>query len=119
MIKLKIKSRLFTINFFEGIVRFDFKDLCDVNFGAEDYLAIADKCNFVTIDNIPNFNDELVNQQQRFITLIDIFYEKKISIMVSSNFDLENYTSSRRLAEPYKRTISRLFELTAPSDQIL
>ena len=115
VIKLKIKSRLFTINFFEGIVRFDFKDLCDVNFGAEDYLAIADKCNFVTIDNIPNFNDELVNQQQRFITLIDIFYEKKISIMVSSNFDLENYTSSRRLAEPYKRTISRLFELTSPN----
>jgi Predicted ATPase len=30
----------------------------------------------IVIDNIPNFNDENVNEQQRFITLIDIIYEK-------------------------------------------
>ena len=115
-LKLKIKGRLFTLShFFEGVTRFDFKELCEVNFGAEDYLAIADKCNFITIDNIPNFNDELINQQQRFITLIDIFYEKKISLMTSSSFNLENYTSASSLAEPYKRTISRLFELTSPN----
>ena len=115
-IKLEIKGRLFTLNyFFEGVARFNFKELCEVNFGAEDYIAIADKCNFITIDDIPNFNDEMINQQQRFITLVDIFYEKKISMMVSSNFNLNNYTSSRRLAEPYKRTISRLFELTSPN----
>jgi cell division protein ZapE len=116
MVKLEIKGRLFTLNyFFEGVARFNFKELCEVNFGAEDYIAIADKCNFVTIDDIPNFNDEMINQQQRFITLVDVFYEKKISMMVSSNFNLNNYTSSRRLAEPYKRTISRLFELTSPN----
>ena len=44
----------------------------------------------------------------------DIFYEKKITMMTSSNFNLNNFTSSRRLAEPYKRTISRLAELTSP-----
>ena len=78
MVKLEIKGRLFTLNyFFEGVARFNFKELCEVNFGAEDYIAIADKFNFVTIDDIPNFNDEMINQQQRFITLVDIFYEKK------------------------------------------
>jgi len=113
-VKLNTKGRLFTINyFFEGVARFDFKDLCDVNFSAEDYIAIAHKCNFITLDNIPNFTDEKINQQQRFITLIDVFYEKKISMMVSSSFNLDNYTSSRRLIEPYKRTISRLYELTS------
>jgi cell division protein ZapE len=116
IIKLNIKERSFKINsFFEGVARFDFKDLCDVNIGAEDYIAIFEKCNFITIDNIPNFNDETSNQQQRFITLIDILYEKKIPLMVSSDFNLENFTSSRRLTEPYKRTISRLFELTSPT----
>ena len=115
IVKIEIKGRLFTINsFFEGFARFNFKDLCGLNFGAEDYIAIADKCNFITIDEIPNFNDQLVNEQQRFITLIDIFYEKKISMMTSSNFNLSNFTSSRRLVEPYKRTISRLAELTSP-----
>ena len=74
---------------------------------------VAHKCNFITFDNIPNFTDEKINQQQRFITLIDVFYEKKISMMVSSNFNFSNYTSSRKLTDPYKRTISRLFELTS------
>ena len=114
-VKLNIKGRLFTINtFFEGVARFDFNYLCSVNLGAEDYISIAERCNFVTIDNIPNFNDDNADQQQRFIILIDIFYEKKIPLMVSANFNLKNFTSSRRLTTSYKRTISRLFELTSP-----
>jgi len=112
--KLNIKGRIFRINpFFEGIARFNFNDLCKVNLGAEDYITISQKCNFITLDNIPNFTDENSNEQQRFITLIDVFYEKKIKMMVSSNFNLDNFTSSRKLTEPYKRTISRLFELTS------
>ena len=115
-LKLNIKGRQFKIDsFFEGVARFNFNDLCKVNLGAEDYIIIADKCNFITLDNVPNFTDEISNEQQRFITLIDILYEKKILMMVSSNFNTKNFTSSNRLAKPYKRTISRLFELTSPN----
>ena len=114
-IELKIKGRKFIINsFFEGFARFNFNDLCGDNLGPEDYISIGDKCNFITIDNIPNFNDETVNQQQRFITLIDVLYEKKIPLLVSSDFNLNSHRSSKKLVEPYKRTISRLFELTSP-----
>ena len=114
VVKLNIKGRVFMINsFFEGVARFNFNELCKVNFGAEDYIGITSKCNFLTLENIPNFNDEISNEQQRFITLIDILYEKKIPMMVSSNFNFDNFTSSKKLIEPYKRTISRLFELTS------
>ena len=89
--------------------------MCDVNLGAEDYIAIADKCDFITLDNIPNFTNETVNQQLRFITLIDILYEKKIPMLVSSDFNLDNFNSSKKLTEPYNRTISRLYELTSPN----
>tara|TARA_B110000259_G_scaffold161445_1_gene185529 strand:- start:518 stop:1573 length:1056 start_codon:yes stop_codon:yes gene_type:complete len=117
--KLNTKGRSFIINsFFEGFARFTFDDLCAANVGAEDYLTIAEKCNFITIDGIPNFNDGNVDQQQRFITLIDILYEKKIPLMVSAYFNHINFTSSRRLHDPYKRTISRLFELTSPNFNI-
>tara|TARA_B110000211_G_C14077081_1_gene552642 strand:- start:181 stop:1239 length:1059 start_codon:yes stop_codon:yes gene_type:complete len=113
-LKLEIKGRVFFINrFFEGIARFDFKELCHANLAAEDYIVISNRCDFIVLDNVPNFKDELVNEQQRFITLIDILYEKKIQMIVSSDFNLENFTSSRKLVEPYKRTISRLFELTS------
>ena len=113
-ISLSIKGRKFIIkNFYEGIARFDFKDLCNKNIGAEDYLKISQKCNFIIIENIPNFNNSNSNQQNRFITLIDIIYENKIKLLVSSEKSLSNLSSSNRLTEPFKRTLSRLHELTS------
>ena len=53
------------------------------------------------------------NQQQRFIILIDILYEKKINLMISLVTDLDNIGSSKMLEKPFKRTVSRLFELTS------
>ena len=111
---LTIKGRKFVIeNYFNGISRFDFKDLCAKNIGAEDYIKIAEVCNFIIIENIPNFNNDNSNQQQRFITLIDIFYEKNIPLLVSSKSKLNSISSSINLRDVFKRTISRLHELTS------
>ena len=114
-----IKGRNFVIkNYFEGIARFNFNDLCDVPIGAEDYIKIAECCNFLLIDNVPNFGEDNADKQQRFITLIDILYEKKIPIMITANFNYNNFKSSIRLKDSYKRTVSRLFELTSPKFKI-
>ncbi len=111
---IKIKGRIFEIkNFYEGISRFDFKELCDQNLGAEDYLEITKISNFIVIENIPQFNDINLNQQHRFITLIDIIYDKNIPIAVTANQNLDQFTSSRSLQNQFKRTISRLYELTS------
>ena len=111
---LIIKGRKFNIkNYYDGISRFDFKDLCAKNIGAEDYIKIADVCSFIIIENIPNFNNDNSNQQQRFITLIDILYEKNIPLMVTSKFKLNLISSSKNLVDVFKRTISRLYELTS------
>tara|TARA_B110000438_G_C15656020_1_gene581691 strand:- start:186 stop:938 length:753 start_codon:yes stop_codon:yes gene_type:complete len=116
---LNIKGRNFSIpNFYEGIARFDFKELCDVNIGAEDYIEITNKCKFIVIDNIPEFNNDNLDQQNRFITLIDILYEKRISLLISTSSNLENLGSSNTLKNPFKRTISRLYELTSPETDI-
>ena len=111
---LTIKGRKFVIeNYFNGISRFDFKDLCAKNIGAEDYIKIAEACNFIIIENIPNFNNDNSNQQQRFITLIDILYEKNIPLLISSKSKLSSISSSISLRDVFKRTISRLHELTS------
>jgi cell division protein ZapE len=111
---LTIKGRKFVIeNYFNGISRFDFKDLCAKNIGAEDYIKIAEACNFIIIENIPNFNNDNSNQQQRFITLIDILYEKNIPLLASSKSKLNSISSSINLRDVFKRTISRLHELTS------
>ena len=114
-VKLKIKGREFIIAFFyEGIARFNFKELCNVNIGAEDYLELSKKCKFIVIENIPKFNNENSDQQNRFITLIDILYENKIPLLISIESSFDNLGSANNLKEPFKRTLSRLFDLTSP-----
>ena len=116
---LNVKGRDFKIeNFYEGIARFNFNDLCDQHLGAEDYLAIIKNCKFIVIDQIPQFTDTNSNQQQRFITLLDVIYDKNIPIAVTANQNLDQFTSSRLLENPFKRTISRLYELTSKDNNL-
>ena len=111
---LDIKGRKFEIkNFFDGIIKIDFDEICNKNLGSEDYLAIAKNSKFILIENLPNFNEDNSNQQQRFITFIDIIYEKKIPLMITSKVKLDLIESSKDLVEPFKRTVSRLHELTS------
>ena len=111
---INIKGRDFKIeNFYEGVVRFNFNELCAQNLGAEDYLEIIKNCKFIVIDQIPQFNDINSNQQQRFITLLDVIYDKNIPISVTANQNLDEFNSSKLLEKPFKRTISRLYELTS------
>ena len=112
--ELEIKGRTFQIkNYFEKIARFSFSELCGQNIGAEDYIKIAEACKFIVIENIPTFSNNNVDKQQRFITLIDILYEKKIPLMTASVTNLTNFGSSNSLVVPFKRTLSRLYELTS------
>ena len=111
---INVKGRDFKIeNFYEGVVRFNFNELCAQNLGAEDYLEIIKNCKFIVIDQIPQFNDINSNQQQRFITLLDIIYDKNVPISVTANQSLDKFASSKLLEKPFKRTISRLYELTS------
>ena len=107
------KGRNFVINnFYSGIARFKFKDLCDNNLGAEDYINISNLCKHIFIEDIPKFNNENSNQQLRFIMMIDIFYEKKIKLVLSIEENLNNLSSSSKHSKVFKRTVSRMFEMT-------
>ena len=106
------KGRNFKIyNFYQGVIKFKFNELCDVNLGSEDYINIASVCNHVFIEEIPEFNDSNSNQQLRFITLIDIFYEHNIGLTLSLENKPSHLSSSTKHAAAFKRTISRLFEM--------
>ena len=85
-------------------MRFDVSELCNKNIGAEDYIKITDVSQYIFIESLPNFNDKNSNQQQRFITLIDIIYEKKVSLAISSISNLNKLSSSN-----YFRCVYLLF----------
>ena len=111
---LEIKGRSIVIEkFYDGVVKFEFEELCNRNLGSEDYIKIAESCDFIFIKNLPDFNENNSNQQQRFITLIDILYEKKVLLMITSQIDLNLIKSAKSVEESFKRTVSRLYELTS------
>ena len=45
--------------------------------------------------------------------MLDVIYDKNIPIAVTADQNLDKFTSSRLLDKPFKRTISRLYELTS------
>ena len=111
--KITTKGREFIINdFYNGVLKLKFSDLCDKNLGAEDYINISKISDHIFIEEIPTFNDDNSNQQLRFITLVDILYEKKITLSLSLANDLNNLGSSKKHLQTFKRTTSRLIELT-------
>ena len=107
------KGRDLIINdFYDGILRFKFNNLCNNNLGAEDYINISKISSHIFIEEIPIFNDNNSNQQLRFIILIDILYEKKIALSLSLESDINNLGSSKIHSKTFQRTTSRLTELT-------
>ena len=111
---LNVKGRkLIFENFYEGVLKVSFDEICNRNLGSEDYIEIANQSDFIFIENLPNFNESNFNQQQRFITFIDIIYEKKIPLMIKSEIELNLLQSANSMKEPFKRTVSRLYELTS------
>ena len=108
------KGRKFIFDdYYEGVARFNFKELCEENLGAEDYLNLANVCDHIFIEEIPNFDEYNSNQQLRFITLIDILYDKKIILTLSMEKEISKLGSSNKHFESFKRTISRLYEMTS------
>ena len=111
---LEVKGRKLVFeNFYEGVLKVSFDEICNRNLGSEDYIEIANQSDFIFIENLPNFNESNFNQQQRFITFIDIIYEKKIPLMIKSEIELNLLQSASSMKEPFKRTVSRLYELTS------
>ena len=82
---------------------------------ADTPMEAAKESDFIFIENLPKFNEINSNQQQRFITFIDIIYEKKIPLMIKSEVELNSLESSKSMKIPFKRTVSRLHELTSQS----
>lgn len=91
---------------------FTFKELCDANFAASDYISIAHEFKNIIIKNIPMMTDEDHNQALRFITLIDCLYERKSRLICSAATNIDNLYSGRQHQFEFARTISRLKEMS-------
>lgn len=96
-----------------GVARFGFADLCSRPLGASDYLALARAYHTILIDGIPRLDPGQRNEVRRFITLIDVLYERHVRLIASAETEPEGLYHAETGAEAFEfaRTVSRLHEM--------
>ncbi len=95
-----------------NILMTDFKKLCEENFSHQDYINIAKNFNIIFLNNVPELNEQRKDSCRRFISLIDMLYENKCSIVILASRPIASLNSIESLREEFKRTASRLYEMT-------
>ncbi|MBG78219.1 MAG: cell division protein ZapE [Alphaproteobacteria bacterium] len=91
--------------------RLTFSQLCEQPHGAEDYLALAGKYEWIFIENIPRLGYDRRNEAKRFMTLIDALYEAHTKVIFTAASAPESLYSGDDHAYEFERTISRLNEM--------
>ena len=111
---LKVQGREIAIPQSRGnVARFAFADLCGKPLGAQDYLAIAKRYHSVLIDRIPKVEAAQRTEVQRFVRLIDAFYEARVKLFASADAEPDALFADvdTRDAFELERTVSRLVEM--------
>jgi len=95
----------------DGIVWFEFSELCQTARSQNDYIEIAREFHAVLISNVQQMGEGNEDKARRFINLVDEFYDRRIKLVLSAEVPLVELYSSGRLSFEFERTISRLQEM--------
>ncbi|MGK0168508.1 MAG: cell division protein ZapE [Gammaproteobacteria bacterium] len=100
-----------TVRRAEGVVWFDFTQLCDGPRSASDYIELARLFHTIVLSNIPVIAANESDRAQRFISLIDELYDRNVNLIASAAAQpAQLYCEGRKLFE-FQRTVSRLQEM--------
>ncbi len=95
------------------VARFEFEEICGRPLGASDYAAIAAHFDTILVENAPSMDLEQRNEAKRFITLVDVLYERRVKLVVSAQSEPQGlyHANSGHEAQEFERTVSRLIEM--------
>lgn len=92
---------------------FDFATLCQGERSQVDYLRLAERFGAIFLSAVPQLNKpQLAAAARRFTWLVDILYDRKISLVISSTMPtLQIYGKNNKDMDENGRTLSRLIEM--------
>jgi len=109
---LEVKGREVHLpNYWAGMTRVDFWDLCGRPLGPADYLALAGAVKLLVLENVPRLDSSKFNEAKRFVTLIDALYEAETRVIISAEDTPERLYSEGSGSFEFERTASRLREM--------
>lgn len=95
----------------EGVVWFDFSELCEGPRGAADYIELARTHHTLMLSQVPVLTVTDENEARRFITLIDELYDRNVKVVIAADAPAESIYRGDRLVFEFERTRSRLTEM--------
>lgn len=95
----------------ERAVWFRFDVICHIPRSQLDYLEIATRFSTVFISEVPQFTEEQAVPALLWAHLVDVFYDKRIRLIVSAAVALEQLYLAEPLRQQFARTLSRLYEM--------
>ncbi|HSC15485.1 MAG TPA: cell division protein ZapE, partial [Gammaproteobacteria bacterium] len=95
----------------DGVIWFDFEDICDGPRSQDDYIELSRLYQTVLVSDVPRFDATLENQARRFIALVDEFYDRRVKLILSAASPATELYRGERLKHDFRRTESRLIEM--------
>ncbi|MEI4550568.1 cell division protein ZapE [Pseudoalteromonas spongiae] len=97
----------------DSIVMFEFSELCETARSQVDYMELSRIYHTVLLSNVIHMGSEHANDDaaRRFIALVDEFYERNVTLIISAIAPLEELYTGGILDFEFKRCISRLQEM--------
>jgi len=95
----------------DGVIWFDFAELCERPRSTLDYIEIARAFNTVLLSNVPVMTAETPDSARRFINLVDEFYDRNVKLLISAAAPIDGLYTGKRLTFEFDRTRSRLTEM--------
>ncbi|MDV6315797.1 cell division protein ZapE [Idiomarina sp. HP20-50] len=116
-------------------IGFDFMSLCSGPRSQRDYMELANHYAAIAVHNVPAFSylpdkdlvhgveetyqrehqenivSKLDNEARRFIALVDECYDRRCHLIVTAETDIDKLYQAKQLAFPFRRCVSRLFEM--------
>jgi cell division protein ZapE len=99
----------------DGVVWFDFIDLCDGPRSQDDYIEVARCFQAVILSNVPVMDRQKENQARRLISLVDEFYDRNVKLIISAAASIDALYTGSKLGREFERTQSRLREMQSTS----
>ncbi len=111
--KIEIKSREVIFKKCSANVAYcTFDFICNTNLAHEDYSNIAKEFKLIFIEKVPKMTNDFSDQCRRFISLIDMLYESKCSVVILAENPISSLCQITNLSKEFERTSSRLYEMT-------
>jgi len=93
----------------QGVVWFDFGELCDGPRGQADYIELARRYHTVLLSGVPRLGAVRVDAARRFTWLVDEFYDRRVKLLVSAEAPAHELFDTGDSGDAFARTLSRTF----------